>query len=480
MPEQIERLLTNMDRNRSSDTYGCFSRPYWHDKVTDFPSAHQQMSVLPLAIVFTTDSEENYFYHNKKVREFIDAGLNYWSDIQNADGSFDEHYPNEHSLGAVAWTLWAITETYLILNNPPNIEHSINKAVEFLKSHDEPGDIANHQAVAASALFNASEITGKGNREASRRIKRLKQMQHNEGWFKEYEGIDIGYHTTTVSHLGKMWKRGHIEERSMIKNSLEFLLNFIDEKNYYSGIIGSRKTRHLHSAGIEALTEDFENARKLAYLIRKNHYQNNILKPALMDDKHFSRSLSDQLQSYKLGGQINKTGNQIESTDFETISIRSLESGKIFINTSKGAVFERYRDGKLIERDHGITIKRQGNTYTSNWPGTARQKNIEEDRIEVEGELRKVPENTLDDGLFIASRIFQHSLGRSSKISLKAKDLLIDKLIRGGGSERKFTRIISFEDELSFEDEFEGRNIDGKNLSNFVPSSEFFRREDLN
>ena len=36
--KQIPKLLTLLDRNPHSPTYGCFDRNFWHYKIIDFPS----------------------------------------------------------------------------------------------------------------------------------------------------------------------------------------------------------------------------------------------------------------------------------------------------------------------------------------------------------------------------------------------------------------------------------------------------------
>lgn len=38
----IPKLLTLLDRNPHSPTYGCFDRNFWHYKIIDFPSGMAQ------------------------------------------------------------------------------------------------------------------------------------------------------------------------------------------------------------------------------------------------------------------------------------------------------------------------------------------------------------------------------------------------------------------------------------------------------
>ena len=36
---QVARILTQMDRDPQSPTFGCFDRNYWHYKIRDYPSS---------------------------------------------------------------------------------------------------------------------------------------------------------------------------------------------------------------------------------------------------------------------------------------------------------------------------------------------------------------------------------------------------------------------------------------------------------
>lgn len=474
--ESGERLLTTMDRNKESPTYGCFSRPYWHDKTTDFPSAHQQIGVLPLTLLYKTDFEGNYFYKSESVRAYIDAAVEFWSKIQRQNGSFDEHYPNEHSVGAVAWTLWSITESQLVLENPPNIDEEVRKSVDFLQRNDEPGELANHQAVAINALLNAERITDRGLKEAKERMSTLEEMQHKEGWFKEYKGADIGYQSTTLSHLGHIWKKNReIVDRSMIQKGLEFFSSFIDDSNYYAGNIGSRHTKHIHPSGFEVLADDFELAEKICGSIRKNKDRGKLLEPYQIDDKHFSRELSEYLLAYQEASKINKSLKSVDEKTFEPIRIRKDGRETYFINTSKGGAIDSYREGKLVERDTGVAVKDKG-VYTSNWPDSTICVSEKEGKLKVVGELRKVPRNTLPHAYFMLYRLFCYTLGRSSFLSLNAKDFLIRLLIREKSSNKSFERIIDLETgEVS--NSVNGKEVKGEVRSNFVPSSEFFSKE---
>ena len=45
---QSRRVITQMDRDPDSLTFGCFDRNYWHYKIRDFPSSILQQGVFTL------------------------------------------------------------------------------------------------------------------------------------------------------------------------------------------------------------------------------------------------------------------------------------------------------------------------------------------------------------------------------------------------------------------------------------------------
>ena len=60
----INRVLTLLDRNKFSSTYGCFDRNYWHLKIKDFTSGMSQEFVFILAHAYKLSNSNNRFYNN--------------------------------------------------------------------------------------------------------------------------------------------------------------------------------------------------------------------------------------------------------------------------------------------------------------------------------------------------------------------------------------------------------------------------------
>ena len=87
---QIPRLLTCLDRNPYSSTYGCFHRDYWLYKTSDFPDAVRQFGVHALALVYKYDFPQNIYRGVEKMKEWTVAAMRFWTQIQHREGSFDE------------------------------------------------------------------------------------------------------------------------------------------------------------------------------------------------------------------------------------------------------------------------------------------------------------------------------------------------------------------------------------------------------
>ena len=201
---QIPKILTLLDRNPHSPTYGCFDRNFWHYKIIDFPSGMAQEFVWPLALAYHTNLPNNPYYHKLAIRQWVEAGILYTAHSAHADGSCDDYFPFERAAGAAAFSLLACIESYreLELNHYEVLKFFEHRA-DWLAHHQESGKLANHQALIVLCLELVGELlqTSKWKSAKIRRLEQLLSWQNSEGWFQEYEGCDPGYQTLTISSL---------------------------------------------------------------------------------------------------------------------------------------------------------------------------------------------------------------------------------------------------------------------------------------
>ncbi|CAN5442887.1 hypothetical protein BH09SUM1_BH09SUM1_20070 [soil metagenome] len=264
----LPRLIMMADKNQYSPTYGSFDRSYWHYRTMDFPCGMNQEYVLPLALAYKMDLPHNRYRGNARLRELALAGIDYAAKSSYKDGTTDDYFPYERAMGALVFSLYAMTEVCLELGekDPRHLEFFTRRGV-WLLNHNETGKLANHQAFAALALYNVFLLTGdKRFQDGSNHFRDLTLSWRNpEGWFQEYEGADPGYHTCTIGFFGKLWKKTKDEKIfQALLSAVDFAHNFMHPDGSYGGEYGSRNTFHFYPHGFELMAPFSAKAGQIA------------------------------------------------------------------------------------------------------------------------------------------------------------------------------------------------------------------------
>ncbi len=252
---QIPKILTLLDRNPHSPTYGCFDRNFWHYKIIDFPSGMAQEFVWPLTLVYQTNLPDNPYYQKPVISDWVEAGIFYAAHSAHQDGSCDDYFPFERAAGAAAFSLLACLESYRQLElNHYELLKFFERRADWLAHHQESGKLANHQALIVLCLELTGKLleTAKWESAKLRRLEQLLSWQNSEGWFQEYEGCDPGYHTLTISALARLdqlWPDSHLKEP--LKKAVEFATHFVHPDGSYGGEYTSRNTYNFFPHGFE-------------------------------------------------------------------------------------------------------------------------------------------------------------------------------------------------------------------------------------
>ena len=306
---QIPRLLSLMDRKKSSKTYGSFDRNYWQYKVIDFPGASFQIAILPLAMVYTTEYPNNIYYKHYKIREWAIAAMEFLSEIQNHDGGFNQDYPYIWSVAGVAFPAYSVSEAYLLLSkelNHPSKEiiiEMLKKAGKWLLNSNDV-KVTNQESGAAMALYNIYQITGddKYRDGAENKIRRILKNQSPDGWFYEYGGGDPGYLTLGIDYLAKYYqKTGDKDLLKSLKKSVDFVSYFIHPNGTMGGEYASRNNLVLIE-GIEIISE----AEKRGFKPKVGRFPFSALGRALAErhGEGFVRIVADESSGRILGAQM--------------------------------------------------------------------------------------------------------------------------------------------------------------------------------
>jgi len=271
----VPRILHLLDQNPYSPNYGCFDRAFWHYRTMDFPCGMSQEMVLLLALVYKNEYKGNPFYQVSRIKELAEASIRFMLHSSHKDGTCDDYFPFERAMGALVFSLYSATESYLELKmEDQELADFFIKRVRHLQLENETGRLGNHQALAALAAYNVYLIT---NDERSRKTSEerlaltLSWQNKSEGWIQEYEGADPGYHSCSIDFLAKLRKKKILKEgkdsdelkKSLLK-AVEFAWYFMHPDGSYGGEYGSRNTFHFYPHGFELMAPESEKAGQAA------------------------------------------------------------------------------------------------------------------------------------------------------------------------------------------------------------------------
>lgn len=395
---QIPHILSMVDRNLLSPTYGCFDRSYWHYKTSSFPSGMYQEFVLPLALAFLHPLPGGeQFYNQSRLRELVVAGIRYAAVSSHRDGSCDDYFPYERALGAAAFSLYACTEGYLLLGlSGEDLVAFFRKRGGWLMERQEAGRLSNHHALVVLALYNVYLITGDATylHGARRRLQMLLSWQSEEGWFPEYEGCDPGYLTATIDFLAKYLRKSNDETViEPLKAAVLFARQFMHPDGSFGGEYGSRNTCIFFPHGFELMGDFLPEAIETAELYLMGVSRGRQVH--LEDDRMCAHLAYDHIQAYldfhRRPSERPASRGSLGRRYWQTaqIYVHSAGDRHAVISAAKGGVIRLYVAGELAYGDSGIIARlSDGTTLVSHRMG-GHEVILLEDGIQVAGRFSR-------------------------------------------------------------------------------------------
>lgn len=437
---QMPRLLSRMDREACSKTYGGFDRTFWGWKFTDFAGSRFQESLYAMTWFYTTP--KNIYYQNDRILEWIKAGFQYWQTLQHNDGSFDEAYPFERSLAATSFTSFYLGEAFLRLKEKPAaLIETFRKAGDWLCKNDEHhGVLSNHLAVAAAALEIISRITGESKYAERGRyfIDRILSRQSNEGWYEEYGGADFGYQTHGTFYLARYWELTRDENLlESLKRSAKFIAYFIHPNGTLGGEYGSRNTSFYFPAGFEILAGVCETSAAIAKFMRASVTAQAAAGLSMMDAYNFCPLLNNYLFAQDAAKDLADAPLPFMGTfhrEFPEagLLVHTTEKYQAVFAPSKGGVLKIYDKAaaKLAFSDCGYWARlTKGGSISSQSFSTANNARYANTSAAVTTSFAKINQRVMNPILFIGFRGFMITIGRQKQLALLIKNILVKALV---------------------------------------------------
>ena len=544
--QSTQRALNLMDRSPFSKSFGCFDRYYWHFKMKDFPSASYQMGVEFLARLWKDSHKDNSFYKKECLLEWIQASFEYTCSIQNKDGSFDEWYPNERGwAGPTSYIIHSLAEAYKLTEKEWNedlknkFKACFYKAFQFLVQQKEGAALANHSALFLLSLYEIFQITGEKQVENYFKsfLQDFKKLICEEGWSREYDGVDFGYNLATLSFLARLYQfypSAFLKEYA--EKSLSFLSYFFYPDGSFGGL-GSRETVHLYPYAFKFWgAQHLPFAQDIYYhLLHNKSFEN--LRPSDQDDHY----LFYRLNEYLSADEIVLNDDSLKSSALPCLNPDSFErqfsqagfflkktnSFYLAVNLKRGGAFRLYDLNKPHKayKNKGWVLKTNSNRLITNFWHSAKNKmsqsrlnfypnlfrlplrrlnfrasgnlqkklqhskqsciTISDNQLVIEGQAFFIQQRYFNRLKFILFRIFTF-LAFNYKLAFLLKKVIRSLLIlKNQRAKCFFKRVIQFnKEEVSIEDSIESKEsgavfYGGEFFVRYVPQSNYFEPSDL-
>jgi hypothetical protein len=413
--KSMRRLLSLMDRNPTSLTYGCFDRNYWLHRKTDFATSTAQMSMRTLALLYKNNFLNNEYYQNSNVLNWILAAMEYTMALQHSDGSFDEWYPNERGWGGpTGYVLNSIAETYILIQNDIKFYQNDNfknkvysvlqKSVDHLSKRDEHDVLTNHYAITAAAIFNANRILSSESNKIilNQTLKKMAQFFCQEGWGMEYDGCDLAYNLGTINFLTEIYAiEENIEIQNIVKESFKYLIYFMNPNGEWVSNLSSRHTLHNYFFALEFWSKMFPEANTLLNKSQQSLNLNLDLLPSDQEDHYLHYRLTDYVKAGLFSGGVKDSSKLNCLLPFELDSfkekyfpysghlIKRQQDHIIWIATKRGGALTIYnlKKEKSVFIHNGFTLQSKNKkNYTSLWQSSVK---INTENMIIEGTAEK-------------------------------------------------------------------------------------------
>ena len=418
----IPKILTLLDRNAHSPTFGCFDRNYWHYKILDFPSGMSQEFVWPLALVHELDLPGNPYYRQPAVRDWVRAGIAFAGKAAHRDGSCDDYFPFERATGAAAFSLLACVESYrlLALDDRPSLRFFQRRA-DWLASHEESGRLTNHHALVVLSLTLLSKLlnTERWDAAIDRRLAQVLSWQSEEGWFQEYDGYDPGYDTLTISCLAWLLELtpDNMELRRAIEAAVKAAGTSMHPDGSFGGEYGSRNTYNFFPHGFELAGRWLPEALSIndRFLSGAHH----LGFPSYEDDHLIGHHTWNYLLAWRdyVAARPPLKERPPGRVYFRQagVLVDRRDGTELYLSLAKGGVFKLFRDSRLVASDTQISVRARNGprlrTAVANLPAESTA-TVTEDEIVIRGRMGWAKQPQMTPAKLVLLRAVMLSLGR--------------------------------------------------------------------
>ncbi len=439
----LPRILTQVCRDPTSPLYGCADRNWWHYKIRDFSSIILQQAGYAL-------HQAAKLPEWQADREALDAiaaaSARFWNLRAHKHYAFEEYYPWEQGYPPLAFATLAVAKLAHDGVVPVDeVRAGLRIAARQLRSRFED-KAANQQVAGLAALAWVDKVLpdeADASAFAAQKAETL-ALQHEEGWYWEYDGPDVGYLAVTIDCLWDLYDAtGDADFRTSIARALAYMAAYPAAAPNGIGLHNSRNTDYLVPYGIIRSALEGEEAERrdaaavAIWAFAKADGDDHTY--AATDDRYICHYIGHSvLRALALLGPSKRLSASDDRGEPRLLDGcgHYLEPGLI-VSASKGGIVTLTSETGEAS-DFGWIVARGKTQFVTHWWSPDWSFRAEEGGVTVEGRMFSHREKLSTPFKHIVLRVLSFVLGR--RLIAILKRVLIFK--RGGKAEPGFTRRI--------------------------------------
>lgn len=435
----LPRILTQICRDPTSPLYGCADRNWWHYKIRDFSSIILQQAGYALHQAAKLPEWQG---DAETLDAIAAASARFWNTRARKHYAFEEYYPWEQGYPPLAFATLAVAKLVHEGVVPlADVAPGLRIAARQLRTRFED-KAANQQVAGLAALAWVDKVLpdeADPRAFADRKAKTL-ALQHEEGWYWEYDGPDVGYLAVTIDCLWDLVDAtGDADFSASITKALAYMALYPAAAPNGIGLHNSRNTDYLVPYGIvrSALAGDANAASVAAWAFANADRGDHTY--AATDDRYICHYIGHSvMRALALLGpdrQFSAPPNAGQARLLAGCG-HYLDVGLIVSARKGGIVTLTGETGEAS--DFGWIVEREKTQLVTHWWSPDWSFNADDGGVTVEGSMFAHREKLSTPFKHIVLRCLSFVLGR--RLIAILKRVLIFK--RGGKAEPGFTRRI--------------------------------------
>ncbi|BCX48297.1 conserved hypothetical protein [Haloferula helveola] len=369
--------MTQVCRDPGSPFAGSWDRNWWHYKIRDFPSVILQQGGYALHVA--AELPIGLELGEEMLRRLAADTARFWNRRALRHGAFEEYYPFEQGYPPLAFAALAMAKLGVEGAIPlEDIRPGLEVAASQLLSRFE-AQAANQQVAGTAAAAMIRKLAPELVEEVTfaELLDRTLALQHDEGWFPEYDGPDLGYLTVTMDCLWDLHDAtGDSRCLEAIHKALGFVAWFTDQPPHRAGMHNSRNTDYMVPYAIaRIIAEGGEQAplagRVFQQLFATADQPNHFF--AAVDDRYWchyiGHSVLRALRVLSGAGMPDVSGQRPLSDSLQGSGHARLRgtTATALVSTRKGGIVTVAWPAGGEATDFGWLVRTAGTEWVSHW-----------------------------------------------------------------------------------------------------------------